>query len=274
MENKELVGSDLVHSVNPKISVIVTTYNRENYLKDTLKSILNQTYSDFELIVVDNFSNYDFFKVIEELSDPRIHPYQNNNEGIIAVNRNYGISKARGQYLAFCDDDDLWVTEKLGLEIDRIESGDFDLVWSNMYLFEGDLNIFDQTHCKRKENEYDFYKTNGVMTSSVLVRNTPLVRFDTSRSFITVEDYLLWSTLYMEGYKMDLIEKPLIYYRCANNNASLRDVSSFNLRKICVIASLKIRYPRLSTIKTIFYLFKNLIRYSLIVLTNTIKKSE
>ena len=61
----------------PLVSVIVTTYNRKEMLKETILSILNQTYSNFELIVVDNFSDYDFFNFIKSFEDSRLKPFQN-----------------------------------------------------------------------------------------------------------------------------------------------------------------------------------------------------
>ena len=73
------------------LSVIVTTYNRPSLLNETIKSILNQTFVDFELIVVDNFSNYNFFQLIKSYNDKRIKAFQNQNNGVIATNRNYGI---------------------------------------------------------------------------------------------------------------------------------------------------------------------------------------
>ena len=75
----------------PLVSVIVTTYNRKEMLKETILSILNQTYSNFELIVVDNFSDYDFFNFIKSFEDSRLKPIQHNNNGIIAINRNLGL---------------------------------------------------------------------------------------------------------------------------------------------------------------------------------------
>ena len=77
----------------PLVSVVVTTYNRKEMLKITIKSILNQTYDNIELLIIDNYSNYDFFNFISSFNDSRIKAFQNKNNGIIAVNRNYGINK-------------------------------------------------------------------------------------------------------------------------------------------------------------------------------------
>jgi teichuronic acid biosynthesis glycosyltransferase TuaG len=104
--------------MNPKVSIIVTTYNRENLLEKTLESILAQSYHDFELIVVDNYSQYDFFSFINKFSDKRIKAYRNENGGIIAINRNFGINLAAGEFIAMCDDDDIWEPDKLKKQVD------------------------------------------------------------------------------------------------------------------------------------------------------------
>ena len=101
----------------PLVSVVVTTYNRKEMLKITIKSILNQTYNNIELLIIDNYSNYDFFNFISSFNDSRIKAFQNKNNGIIAVNRNYGINKSIGNYIAFCDDDDYWNKFKLSDQI-------------------------------------------------------------------------------------------------------------------------------------------------------------
>ena len=72
-----------------KVNIIITTYNRPELLSKTILSILSQTYYNFELIIIDNFSNYDFFKLIHNFNDDRIKGFQNQNNGIISINRNY-----------------------------------------------------------------------------------------------------------------------------------------------------------------------------------------
>ena len=102
----------------PLVSVIVTTFNRKEMLKQTILSILNQTYSSFELIVIDNFSDYDFFNFIKSFENSRLKPFQNKNNGIIAINRNFGLKLCKGDFIAFCDDDDLWYPNNLQSKID------------------------------------------------------------------------------------------------------------------------------------------------------------
>ena len=108
--------------MNPKVSVIILTFNRPEMLRETIDSILTQDYTNFELIIVDNHSNYDFFELLSSYEDDRIKGYQNHNNGFLAVNRNFGITKAKGEYLAFCDDDDLWSSHKLSRQVEILEN--------------------------------------------------------------------------------------------------------------------------------------------------------
>ena len=100
-----------------KVSVIVPTYNRAHLLKKTIESILSQTYTDLELIVVSNYSTDNTDDMVKSYKDDRIKYFKNQNNGIIAVNRNFGIRKSTGEYIAFCDDDDTWLPNKLERQV-------------------------------------------------------------------------------------------------------------------------------------------------------------
>ena len=104
----------------PIVSVIVTTFNRCEMLGETIASIINQSFQDFELIIVDNMSQDGTEQFIKNIKDARIRYFRNPNFGIIASNRNYGIAKSRGFYIAFCDDDDLWKKNKLELQLNYL----------------------------------------------------------------------------------------------------------------------------------------------------------
>lgn len=215
----------------PTVSVIVTTYNREDYLKETIQSILNQTYTDFELIVVDNFSNYNFFKVIEDLGDSRIRPFQNANNGIIAVNRNFGISKAVGKYLAFCDDDDLWEKDKLSIQMKYMEKAPKVVVSSSFIEIDAQSKNGKIQVIKNYEKKYDIYKENLTTLSSVLLTNSSDVKFSVDPYLMTLEDYALWIELYHKGYELHVIQKPLMRYRISPGGTFYK---AENYRKIAI----------------------------------------
>lgn len=106
----------------PTVSVIIPTYNRARWLKKSIKSVLNQTYQDFELIVVDDGSTDNTKKVVESFRDERIRFFQQTkafpikSQGAAAA-RNIGIKKAKGRLIAFNDDDDLWRKRKLEKQV-------------------------------------------------------------------------------------------------------------------------------------------------------------
>lgn len=204
----------------PRVSVIVTTYNRREYLTETIQSILNQTYQDFELIVVDNYSNYDFFALIESFKSEKIIPFQNQNNGIIAVNRNIGIKHAKGEYLAFCDDDDLWLPHKLEVQTLILKNNpQISLIGSNMITFFD--NTINKVLSKKKYKTcynvslYSLMRFNSINLSTVLIRNISLkgIEFPEDYSLLAVEDYSLWLQLKIKGMVLSVIREDLVYYR-------------------------------------------------------------
>lgn len=112
----------------PEISVIIPTYNREQTLKRAIKSILNQTFRSFELIVVDDGSTDGTKALIDSFSDTRIVYRYQHNKGACAA-RNLGISIARGKYVSFQDSDDEWLPRKLELQLRTLlnEEADFNI---------------------------------------------------------------------------------------------------------------------------------------------------
>lgn len=259
----------------PEVSVVVTTYNRKEFLSETINSILNQTFSDFELIVVDNFSNYNFIEHINSFKDSRIFPFQNQNNGIIAVNRNYGIRQSKGKYIAFCDDDDIWVVDKLEKQIDFINNTDSDFVSSGMFLFRNSIN----EKCKIQKNRLitdfdDFLKGNQINTSTVLVRKTNSLFFKEDEVLLAVEDFALWLKLYELGFNFGFIDEPLVYYRLSDNQ-SKKYWAINHLRIIYLLISIKIVNPKIKINKQLFrHLCKYLVKMCYSMTLNFFNKTN
>jgi len=219
----------------PTVSIIVTTYNRPIFLKETIASILNQTFKDFEVIVVDNCSNYNFYELINSFKDNRIKAYQNYNNGIIAINRNFGINKSIGEYIAFCDDDDLWFTNKLAQQISHFNSNDIIGVGSNYNIIDETGKVIVEVNSikdKLIDLESMLTRLSGVALSSLLIRNDGF-RFNEDRFYFSVEDFdfQLKSILRNNG-KIILLGKPLIFYRTHSGNQN----SFIQLRKSLYIS--------------------------------------
>ena len=105
----------------PLVSVIMPTYNQEEYISDSVDSVLGQTYHHYELIIINNHSEDGTEEIVRSYSDPRIQYYKFNNHGIIAASRNYGIRLSKGKYIAFLDSDDIWLPKKLEKQAQMME---------------------------------------------------------------------------------------------------------------------------------------------------------
>ena len=106
--------------INPKISVVIPTYNRADKVLSAIESVLSQTYPDLEVIVVDDGSTDDTGQVLGEAFGHRIRYYAQPNQGA-SVARNKGISEARGEWIAFLDSDDFWEKDKLEWQLKALE---------------------------------------------------------------------------------------------------------------------------------------------------------
>jgi glycosyltransferase involved in cell wall biosynthesis len=202
-----------------KVSVIVPTYNRAHLVTETIDSILSQTFRDFELIIVDNESVDNTEEVIKSYRDERIRYFKHQNNGIIAVNRNYGISKARGEYIAFCDDDDLWFPEKLEKQVQVMESdSQIGLICTNEIVFDnkGDHGLTIRTRVRNSDFTFEsLVWNNRVPNSTVMVRKAVLDdvgMMDESPEIMAGEDYELWLRI-AKKYRLNYISLPLGKYR-------------------------------------------------------------
>lgn len=157
----------------PRVSVVVPTFNRAGMLKETVDAILAQTYTDFELIIVDNMSEDGTQAYVTAITDPRVKYFRNANHGVIAANRNFGIRQARGVYVALCDDDDLWLPQKLERQVYMLDCDNrIGLCYSNASSFDAKDTI-DHWMVKKKVFDHHYRHLligNFIPNSTVLIR--------------------------------------------------------------------------------------------------------
>lgn len=149
------------------ISIIIPCYNAGNYIKKAIDSAINQTYQDFEIIIIDDGSTDNSKQVISQFSDSRIKYIYQENQGV-SVARNKGIELSHGEFIAFLDADDIWHPEKLKIQLDFLEKNpDISFVYSNITMIE------ESTGAK-------FTKTfNNFKTQKNLIKNLILTPFNT-----------------------------------------------------------------------------------------------
>ena len=184
-------------SNKPLISIVIPSYNHGHLIARAIKSVLAQTYSNWEAIIVDNHSTDQTKEVISRFKDNRIKFIEINNDGIIALSRNKGIKIAEGQWIAFLDSDDWWSPSKLQATIDHALQENADLVYHNLKIArKHKQKLFPQTihsnYLQTPVYESLIKSGNIIPNSSVLVRKSILDKVDgisEDKSKVTWEDY-------------------------------------------------------------------------------------
>lgn len=117
--------------MNDLVSIIMPSYNTENFIVDTINSVLNQTYKNWELIIVDDCSTDNTMDIFKQFNDDRIKICQNEKNSGAAISRNKALMKAKGKWIAFLDSDDLWFPDKLEKQIKFMEDNDYHFSYTN-----------------------------------------------------------------------------------------------------------------------------------------------
>ena len=200
-------------------SIIIPLYNKADYIAETLKSVLNQTYCDYEVIVVNDSSTDNSLEVASSFQDERIHIYTKENEGVSAA-RNYGIMHAKYDYIAFLDADDWWESGKLKEQLKRLEETGYVLCSTGRELMKADGSSTGRTiPVKEKITYRELLKHNSINCSSVVLKtevakNYPMEHDDSH------EDYITWLKILQKYKKACGIREPLLKYRLSNQGKS------------------------------------------------------
>lgn len=126
-----LSGSDGIEREAGLVSIIMPSYNTASFIEETIQSVLNQTYTNWELIIVDDCSTDNTDEVLENFKDSRIRYFKNDKNSGAAVSRNKALREARGQWIAYLDSDDLWMPEKLEKQIHFMETNGYAFSYTN-----------------------------------------------------------------------------------------------------------------------------------------------
>ncbi|MFH1776945.1 MAG: glycosyltransferase [Candidatus Omnitrophota bacterium] len=221
----------------PAVSVIIPTYNRANLLCRALKSVLNQTYQDFEVLIIDDCSTDDTTRIVKSVNDKRLAYIYLNEQSGAAHARNIGIKHSRGEFIAFQDSDDEWTAEKLQEQMDVIQhsSAVVGVVYSAFYRIEGDKTsyiCFPEIKKKEGNIHSTILRKNFIDTTTVLVRKICFEKsglFD--RSLPRLQDWELWIRV-SQHYHFKYITEPLVKAYCTAGGISANDVAYHTAREI------------------------------------------
>lgn len=213
----------------PKVSVIIGAYNCGDFIEETVNSVVNQTFTDWELIIVDDCSSDDTCDKILKVNDKRIKLIRlKENSGRPAVPRNIGIKSARGELIAFLDGDDIWLPEKLEKAVNIMAgSEDIGLTYARFKIIRGKtVSPVILPKPGRYESGRVFrslYTRSFIACSGVVVRKSILLQigfFNTDPEFLALEDTDLWLRIAQKHRIVCVDAAPLFLYRINPQGAS------------------------------------------------------
>ena len=122
---------------NPLVSIIMNCHNGEKFLRQSIQSVLHQSYKNWELIFWDNFSEDDSKKIIAKFSDKRIKYFKSTKFNRLYKSRNLAIQNAKGEFISFLDTDDLWQKDKLEKQMNFFSKNEgYKIIYSNYYIYD------------------------------------------------------------------------------------------------------------------------------------------
>jgi len=214
----------------PMVSVILPAYNASGYIGEAVRGVLSQTYTNFELIIIDDGSTDNTADIVKSVDDERIRYIRTENQGNYFA-RNRGLKESKGRYIAFLDSDDIWLEDKLKTQISIfLKDNDIGLCCTDYYVFfdEDKKNVYKDTQhtfseelMRQKRFIEILLLKNIIITSSVMVKNAcfkHLGGFDTAHQ--NAMDYEMWLRIAMD-YK--------IYY--AKERTLLKRLHRWNISK-------------------------------------------
>jgi glycosyltransferase involved in cell wall biosynthesis len=206
------------------ISVIIPTYNRAHLITDAIDSVLNQTYENFELLVIDDHSTDDTKDVVKHYDDPRIKYLLNKRKKGAQGARNTGILNSGGDYISFLDSDDQWLNDKLEVQLNEMSKSGTKFSYTNRIVKT------EKEQIKYDINPTDLYKENYIGTfSSVMISKKLQKKAGLLDEFLlSCQDWDYWIRIrdYATPY---LIEKPLVVFN-HQNHERITNTSSDSLQ--------------------------------------------
>lgn len=205
------------------ISVVMPVYNACSFLRDSIDSVLCQTYADFELILIDDCSTDNSYEIMCEYQqkDSRIRVFQNERNMGVSYTRNFGVEKAQFDYIALIDSDDMWSADKLQKQVSLLSTyPDTDLSYTG--------SAFVDTNGKRSDFVFSvptsvtykkLLKQNIISCSSVLIRKELLIKYPMAHDDMH-EDFAAWLSVLKNGGTARGVDEPLLIYRVDKGSKS------------------------------------------------------
>ena len=203
------------------VSVIMPYYNKKNFFLKSINSVLNQTHSKLEIIIIYDDQNRNDLEYIKNCikNDSRVKIIFNDKNKGAAYSRNKAISIARGEYVAFLDCDDFWEINKIEVQLNFMLTNDYDFSHTTYRVINYNEKIIGTIKAKKRLKYRELLKSCDIGLSSVILKRNLLsnMKFPDLK---TKEDFVLWLSLAKKSVNLAGFDKPLMFWRSTSNSLS------------------------------------------------------
>lgn len=216
------MGDDVKRSREPLVSIIMPAYNAGSYIEEAVRSVIRQTMTDWELIVLDDGSGDETSAIVKRLAaeDSRITLAPNSENMGVAKTRNRGFDLCTGRYVALLDSDDVWHPDKLEKQLARMAQTDADLSYTSYAIVGADGKKIRGDYLVPEQTTFDdLLKTNVIGCSTVMLA-AHIVKEHKFNTDFYHEDYVLWLQLLRSGCKAAGCTEVLVDWRYIQNSRS------------------------------------------------------
>ena len=252
----------MLHEDFGLISIIMAAYNAEKTIEQAIDSVLNQTYPNFELLVVNDCSKDGTVEMVRNIAakDSRVRLISNVENSGVSSTRKHGLEEAKGSWIAILDSDDAWAPEKLEKQTALQKRMNADLLFTGSAFMDSDGQPIDwYFHAPAEVTYRQLLKQNVLSNSSALVRKELYAKHYAVGDGMH-EDFAIWLSILKEGKKAYGVDEPLLIYRIAKSSKSGNKVKAAKMNWNTY------RYIGLNPIEAVYYegwyMIKNMIKYT------------
>ena len=235
------------------VSVIIPYFNKRNYVKESLVSVINQSYDNLEVLIIYDDTNINDFEFLQKLAklDTRIKIIKNKIKLGAGLSRNIGIENSNGKYIAFLDADDTWDPEKLKSQTSFMKTNNYKISHTSYYIIDEKRKIIGNRKARDLLSINDILKSCDIGLSTVVLEKKVIV--DNQIKFpklVTKEDFVFWLMLFKQNNKFYALDKYLTNWTDSKNS-----LSSSTTQKLKDGFKVYNKYMNFNIFKSLYFLF-------------------
>ena len=232
------------------VSVIIPYFKKKKYIADALQSVLNQTHSNLEIIIIYDDPKKEDLEYIKNLikNDERIKLIINNKNLGAGISRNVGIDQSNGSFVAFIDSDDQWVENKIEKQIRYMTEKNINFLHTSYKIINEKNEYVSARKARNFLNINDLIKSCDIGLSTVIIRKN-ILKSNRFPNLKTKEDFVLWLNLILDNVKIYGMDENLVLWKKSNNS-----LSSSTFQKLLDGFRVYNSYMKFNVFKSIYYL--------------------